>query len=135
MNKIHDDKQILGMCGVGAHHHNGTAENAIKNISRKARIYLLHIALRWPEGFDKTMWLFSMMYTVYMQNHMPQTNDCLSPAKLWTKAKANPSHLLHAHPLGVPAHVLNTQLQDGHKIPRFDRRTQQGVFWAFINAC
>ena len=34
------------LSGVGAHHQNGPAENAIKNVSRKARIFMLHAALR-----------------------------------------------------------------------------------------
>ena len=46
MSKLQSNNQTLRLSGVGAHHHNGVAENAIKNISRKARVYMFHDALR-----------------------------------------------------------------------------------------
>ena len=46
MSKLHDNHQTLRFSGVGAHHHNGVAKNAIKNISKRARVYMFHAALR-----------------------------------------------------------------------------------------
>ena len=36
--------------------------------------------------------------------------------------------MTNAHPWGVPAYVLNSRLQDGFKIPRFDPISMQGVY-------
>ena len=47
--------QTNHLSGVGAHHQNGPAENAIKNISRRARIFMFHAALRWPDHYDKSL--------------------------------------------------------------------------------
>jgi hypothetical protein len=44
--QLENQAQTIRLSGVGAHHQNGPAENAIKNISRRARIYMLHAALR-----------------------------------------------------------------------------------------
>ena len=53
--KLQESKQTIRMSGVGAHHQNGPAENTIKNVTRRARIFMFHAALHWPEKFDKTL--------------------------------------------------------------------------------
>ena len=113
---------------MGAHHQNGIAENSIKNITRKARIYMFHAALRWPSWFDKSLWPLAMNYAVHMHNHMPRRQDSYSPIELWTGSKSNHSQLQSSHVWGCPTYVLNPQLQDGFKIPKWDPRARQGVF-------
>ena len=49
MHKLQNDNQTLRLSGVGAHHQNRVAKNTIKNFSRKARIYMFHATLRWPD--------------------------------------------------------------------------------------
>ena len=114
------DNKTLRLSGVGGHHHNGPAENAIKNISRKARIFMFHAAIRWPEAHDKTLWPFAMNHAVHLHNHMPRRSDKLAPIEIWTRSKSTHSQLLHAHPWGVPVWVLDPKLQDGFKFPKFD---------------
>ena len=128
MNKLHENKQLLRLSGVGAHHQNGVAENAIKNISRKARIFMFHAALRWPEKFDKTLWPLAMSHAVYLHNHTPKMHDGLAPIEHWTRSKSTHTQLQNAHPFGCPAYVLNPTLQDGFKIPKFEPRSMQGVY-------
>ncbi len=36
-------------------------------------------------------------------------------------------HLRHVHVWGSPCFVLDPKLQDGHKIPKFDPRSRQGL--------
>ena len=55
LERLQNNSKTLRSSGVGAHHHNGPAENAIKNISRKARIFVFHAAIRWPDAHDKTL--------------------------------------------------------------------------------
>ncbi|MEM7253186.1 MAG: hypothetical protein AAF493_17350, partial [Pseudomonadota bacterium] len=43
-----------GQTIVGDHHHNGPAENAIKNVTRQARIMMFHAALCWPDVSDRS---------------------------------------------------------------------------------
>ena len=56
--KPQESNQTIQMSGVGAHHKNGAAETAIKNISRRARIFMFHAALRWPAHIYITHNLF-----------------------------------------------------------------------------
>ena len=115
---LQNDAQSLRLSGVGAHHQNGPAENAIKNVSRKARIFMFHAALRWPSKFDKTLWPLAMNYAVYMHNHTPRRLDKYAPIELWTGSKSTYSELVNAHPWGCPTYVLDPRMQDGFKIPK-----------------
>ena len=116
------------MSGVGAHHQNGAAKNAIKNTSRRARIFMFHAALRWPEQHDSTPWPLAMSYAVHLHNHTPRRSDLMTPSSLWTRTPPNHSALTNAHPWGCPVYVLDPRLQDGHKLPRWNPRSRQGTF-------
>ena len=120
--------QTHQLSGVGAHHQNGPAENAIKNISRRARIFMLHAALRWPEHYDKSLWPLAMTYAVHMHNHTPRRADGFCPVELWTKTKSNHNQLRNAHPWGCPVYVLDPRLQDGFKVPRWEPRSRRGIY-------
>ena len=120
--------QSLQLSGVGAHHQNGPAENAIKNISRKARIFMLHAALRWPEHYDKSLWPLAMTHAVHMHNHTPRRTDGLCPVEIWSRSKSNHSHLKNAHPWGCPVYVLDPRLQDGFKLPKWEPRSRRGIY-------
>ena len=128
LQQLQHNNQTLRLSGVGAHHQNGVAENGIKNITRKARIYMFHAAVRWPSRFDKSLWPLAMTYAVYMHNHMPKQSDGLSPMELWTGTKSTHSELLNTHVWGCPTYVLKAQLQDGFKIPKWEPRSRQGIF-------
>jgi hypothetical protein len=41
--------QSLCFSGVGAHHHNGVAEQAIQTVTNMACAIMLHATLHWPE--------------------------------------------------------------------------------------
>ena len=94
MIEIEKNEQTVRLSGVGAHHQNGPAENAIKNVSRKARLFMFHAALRLPEQYDTTLWPLAMSYAVHLHNHTP------SPVDIWTRSKSNYSQLVNAHPWG-----------------------------------
>ncbi len=128
ITKLHENSETLRLSGVGAHLQNGVAENVITNISRKARVSMLHTALRWPERFDKSLWSLAMSHTVYLHNHMPRMHNGLSPVEIWTQSKGSHTQIAHAHPWGCPTYVLNATLQDGFKIPRFEPRAMLGVY-------
>jgi hypothetical protein len=126
--ELQSKSQIQRLSGVGAHHQNGPAENGIKNVSRRARIFMFHAALRWPEHYDKTLWPLAMSYSVHLHNHTPRRQDGLCPVEIWTRSKSNYSQLTNAHPWGCPVYVLDPRLQDGFKIPRWEPRSRRGIF-------
>jgi hypothetical protein len=48
--------------GVGAHHQNGIAEQAICTVSESARAMLLHAAIHWPKEILLDLWPLAMGY-------------------------------------------------------------------------
>ena len=103
--ELEKNNQAIRMSGVGAHHQNGPAENAIKNVSRRARIMMFHAALRWPERHDPSLWPLAMSYAVYLHNHTPRRQDGLCPIESWSRSKSNYSQLRNAHPWSCPVYV------------------------------
>lgn len=66
-----DHKQTIQFSGVGAHHQNGIAEQAIRTISESARAMLLHLAIHWLEEVTLDLWPMAMDYAIYLWNRMP----------------------------------------------------------------
>ena len=103
---------------MGGHYQNRVAENTIKHIVRSARAMMIHAALRWPGYADKDPWPMALQHAVYLYNHTPNSHNGLSPMEIWTKTKSSYSALLHVHPWGCPAYLLDPRRQDGQKIPK-----------------
>jgi hypothetical protein len=104
------------------------AENAIKNVQRKARTMMIHAALRWPDQNEKDLWPLALEHAVYMHNHTPREATGLSPVEIWTQSKSTHSALTHARVWGCPVYVLDPRLQDGKKIPKWEPRSRRGQF-------
>ena len=51
-------KQTNKFAGVGAHHHNGIAEQSIQTIMSRA--ILIHAAIHWPDMADTMLWLIAV---------------------------------------------------------------------------
>ena len=75
--ELEKNAQTLQLRGIGAHHQNGPTENAIKNVSCRARIFMFHAALHWPEWYNKALWPLAMSYAVHLHNNMPCHQDGL----------------------------------------------------------
>ena len=116
------------MSGVGAHHQNGVAENAIKNVTYKARALMIHAALCWPDISDKTLWPMALNHAAYLHNKMPSMDTGLSPEEVWSSSKSSNSAITNLHTWGCPAYVLNPRLQDGQKIPKWSPRSRRAQY-------
>jgi hypothetical protein len=126
-----DLRQKLTFSGVGAHHQNGVAENAIRTISNMARANLIHSSIRWPERSLIDLWPFAMSYAIWVHNRLSPQGYGLSPMELWSRTKALHSDLSRSYVFGCPVYVLDPALQDGKKIPKWDSRARQGIFVGF----
>ena len=126
-----DRNQGLRFSGVGAHHQNGVAENAIRTISNMARANLIHASIRWPERSLIDLWPFAMSYAIWVHNRLPPHGYGGSPLELWSQVKSAHSDISRAHVFGCPVYVLDPALQDGKKIPKWDSRARQGIFVGF----
>jgi hypothetical protein len=106
--------------GVGGHHHNGVAENAIKNTVRTARTMMIYAALRWPEHNERDLWPLALSHAVHLHNEIPSQASRLTPHEVWAQSKSSFSALVNAHPWGCPVYILQPRLQDGGKVPKWE---------------
>jgi len=126
--------QNLTFSGVGAHHQNGAAENAVKTVTTWARSLLLHAALHWPEQVNLELWPFALEHAVWLWNHVPRDDHSrLAPIEIFTGTKlpTDLSHLHRLHVWGCPTYVLDPKLQDGKKVPKWSKRARLGMFLGF----
>ena len=123
-----DKGQTIKHSGVGGHHHNGVAENAIKNTVRHARTMMIHAALRWPEAAEKELWPLALSHAVFIHNHIPSMTHEQSPEDIWSGLLSSHSALVDAHPWGCPVYVLAPRLQDRGKLPKWQPRSRQGQY-------
>ena len=112
-------QQIIWFAGVGAHHHNGHAERAIRTIMSIARTMMLHSAIHWPEMADPALWPMAVAHAVFLYNHVPDPNTGLSPVDVFTKTRWPLHQLRQLHVWGCPVYVLEKTLADGKKIPHW----------------
>ena len=97
---------------------------------------MVHAALHWPnDGADDIrLWAFAISHAAWLYNRLPnKTLGWNSPIEVFTKTKSDHRELLRAHVWGCPVLVLDAKLQDGHKIPKFNRRARMGQFLGFSN--
>ncbi len=128
MRELAQKGQGIKMSGVSAQFQNGVAENAIKIVTQKSRTMMIHAALRWPGMVEKELWPMALSHAVYLYNHTPSQATGLSPLEVFARTKSEHHALLHAHPWGCPAYVLEPQLREGQKIPKWDPRSRRGQY-------
>ena len=95
--------------------------------------FMIHSSLHWTEhGVDDlSLWSFSVNHSVWVYNRVPNQRSGINPIKMLTKTKSNHQDLSSAHVWGCPILVLESRLQDDHKIPKWDQRSWLGKFLGF----
>ena len=124
-------EQTIRFAGVGAHHHNGIAEKAIQDIMSIARTMLLHAAIHWPDMADAQLWPMAVDHAVRLHNHMPDPSTGLTPHDLFTRSRWPHSKYHDFHVWGSPAYVLDKRIADGHKLPKWEPKSQRHVNMGF----
>ena len=120
--------QDITFSGVGAHFQNGVAERAVQTITQSARAMMMHQLIHWPKAFDASLWPFAMNQAVMLWNHLPRNRGGLSPIELFTGTKLPHNGVIQrARVWGCPVYVLDPRLQDGKKLPKWNRRSRMGV--------
>jgi hypothetical protein len=87
---------------VGAHHQ-VLAERQIQTTFNWSRANLLHFVLHWPQMAKNrdNLWPFAVDYAVYLHNHLPILDICVSPlVKLTSIIFHNYNHLIRSHTFG-----------------------------------
>ena len=92
---------------------------------------MLHFVIHWPQmaANKSDMWPFAVDSCVHLHNMLPSTSTLLSPYEEVTGTQFDSyEHLTRSHVFGCPVYVLDHRLQDGNKIPKWDKRSRRGVY-------
>ena len=121
-------KQIVHFVGTAAHHHNSMAERIIRTIMSIARTLMLHAAIYWPEMADATLWPLAVDYAAHVFNRVPNKETGLSPLAVFSGTRQPQRRLHDLHVWGSPAYLLDKQIADGKKLPRWQPKSEGVVF-------
>ena len=126
---LEDKDQTISYSGAGAHFQNGVAERTNQTITNWARAMMMHQLLHWPEAFDPALWPFAMEHATHIWNNLPRQGSRFSPLEIFTSTKS-PNHdvVQRLRVWGCPAYVLDPTLQDGKKLPKWNKRSRVGVY-------
>jgi hypothetical protein len=122
---IHETQQMMHLCGTNAHHQNGVAERVIQTISNMARAMILHASMHWKDLIDASLWQMAVNHAIHIYNNTPKKG--VTPADIFTGSTVPRHHLLDLHVWGCPAYVLDPQMRQGRKLPRWQPRSRRGV--------
>ncbi len=70
-------------------------------------------------------------YAVWVCNHLPRVDTGLCPNKMWSQSQTAHDNLRRTHVWGCPVYVLEPELQDGKKIPKWQPRARLNMFVGF----
>eukprot|EP00956_Cyclotella_meneghiniana_P015029 scaffold22790_cov42-Cyclotella_meneghiniana.AAC.1 len=128
-----EENQKQSFSGVGAQHQNAEAERAIQTIMYMARTFMIHAALHWgSDGSDDlSLWSFAVDHAAWLYNRIPQQKSGITPLELVTNIKSDHRDLMRTHVWGCPVYVLDPKLQDGKKLPKWNRHARMGQFLGF----
>ena len=119
--------QKLSFCGVGSHHQNGIAEKRIRDLTEYSRTLLIHGNQVWPEAVKLALWPYALKEAERIFNELRVEKDGLTPLQRFTKTKVS-LDLKQEHPLFCPVFALDSNLQGGGKLPRWEPRSRAGVY-------
>ena len=126
-------KQVSKFAGVGAHHHNAQAERAIRTIMSIARTMMIHSATHWPDVANSELWPMAVKQACFLYNHVPHHTTGLSPSDIFTRTRWPQRKFHDLHVWGCPVYVLEKELQDGKKIPKWKPRSRRSVYMGISN--
>ena len=111
------------------HHQSGIAERKFKNITRGARILLLHANQIFPEYISTILWQFAGKCYEDWMNHLVHCADRQTPFKTFAILDSAPIKVSDFQTFGCPCYVLDHCLQpELGKISKWEPRSQMGIY-------
>jgi hypothetical protein len=122
----HKQRQQLTFCGVNAHFQNGTAKQAIRNLSESARKQLLHARACWPQAVHFALWPYTLRNAALLHNALPVLEDGTSRLELFSSICVG-CNMKHVHTFGCPVFALQNALASGNQLPRWSPCAHLGL--------
>jgi hypothetical protein len=119
--------QSLSLCGVNAHHQNGKVEKQIRDLQELARTSLLHASTQWPDSINSFLWPYAIRKAAIDMNTIKKKDSTLSPSERFANVKIA-FHPRHHHAFGCPMYVLDSRLQSGKSIDKWESRARMAVY-------
>jgi hypothetical protein len=126
MSAVAESGQTISFCRVSAHFQNGIAEKRIRDLSEQARKQLLHANARWPSAIKINLWPYALCNANDIRNTIADKDDGSSLLERFCRTKVRPK-LRHNHTFGCPVFALNSRLQDGKAVPKWNPRARLGI--------
>ena len=127
MEEVRKQQQTISFCGVNSHFQNGIAEKRIRDLQEKARTALLHAQNRWKEAIHVSLWPFALTEANNVLINVPSRPNGASMIEEFTGVPISPS-LKHFHVFGCPVYALNSNLQGGKQISKWNSRARVGAY-------
>ena len=96
---------MIKFAGVGAHHQNGIAKQAIHTISESTHTMLIHAAIHWNKETALNLWPFAVDYALHIWNHLPLDTSDMVPIKIIMGDCQSPN-ILKQHIMCLGAHPM-----------------------------
>jgi hypothetical protein len=126
MSAVAESGQTISFCRVSAHFQNVIVEKRIRDMSEQARKQLLHANARWPSAIKINLWPYALCNANDIRNTIADKDDGSSPLERFCRTKVRPK-LRHNHTFGCPVFALNSRLQDGKAVPKWNPRARLGI--------
>eukprot|EP00978_Attheya_sp_CCMP212_P015453 scaffold39891_cov70-Attheya_sp.AAC.1 len=126
-NDVMEKNQTISYCGVNAHWQNGIAEKKIRDLTEQARTILLFAQNRWPVAISTNLWPYALCSANDSINHAPHLMDKVIPIEAFTGTQS-PMKIRLQHTFGFPTYALNSKLQGGKSIPKWQERARVGIY-------
>jgi hypothetical protein len=124
---VREKQQVLTFCGVNAHFQNGVAERRIRELQDHARTMLIHSSTRWPDAINAHLWPYALRTANDIMNATVNLKTKQVPIEMFTNSRIR-TNLQHWYHFGCPVYVLDSDLQAGRKIDKWDNRSRVAVY-------
>ncbi len=100
-----------------------------------AHSFMVHASLHWTDqgSDDISLWPSAVKHAVWIYNRVPNRQSGLTLLELLTKSKADHCDILRAHVWGCLAIVLEPQIQNDKKLPKWNRCARVGQFLGYLD--
>ena len=98
----------------------------IQTVTFRAQSMLLDAMIKWPEMVTTELWPYAIKMSVDILNNCPFGNR-LSPLEQFSEVKSR-ARVKQFHTFRLPVFVLDPRLCLGNKIPKWNLRSQMGVY-------